>query len=304
MRDGRCVEGADLSTDEFCGVVPGRAVNRWTRGLSEADGVERLPGVKDRTWESELPPGRLNVRVSGLVTLSVVPLGLPTSDGCGRDLALLSVLGEYRNVLGDGLGDVESRIGDRQDELGRSEPMLGEELRGLGALNEGRDGVVWKDLDGAEILGLGPDRDGAEKLELGPERDGAETLGLGPDLDGLPNEEGLRQLGLEPIEGPDRLDPMDGPESLENDRCCMLDDRSRASAGLPNVGIVWGPNKPLAIGEISTAAVVITTAARHLFLLSVNILLLLHCASARAPCQARRHGPTSTLYITLLFSRL
>ena len=213
-------------------MVPGRAVNRWTRGLSEADGAERLPGVKDRTWESELPPGRLNVRVCGLVTLSVVPLGLPTSDGCGKDLALLSVLGEYRNVLGDGLGDVESRIGDRQDELGRSEPMLGEELRGLGALNEGRDGVVWKDLDGAEILGLGPDRDGAEMLGLGPERDGVEKLGLGPDLDGLPNEEGLRQLGLEPIEGPDRLDPMDGPESLENDRvvCWTTGQTSRAPA--------------------------------------------------------------------------
>jgi hypothetical protein len=268
--------------DGLCGVVPGRAVNRWKRGLSVADGVERLPGVKDRTWESELPPGRLNVRVSGRVTLSVVPLGLPTSDGCGRDLALLSVLGEYRNVLGD-----------PENELDRSEPALGEKLRpGLGALNDGRDGVVWKDLGGAEILGLGLDRDGAEILGLGPDLDGLLNdeglcqLGLepieGPDLDGLLIE-GLCQLGLEPIEGPDRLDPMDGPESLENDRC-MLDDRSdlsRASARLPNVGIVWGPNRLLTIDEITTAAVIIITAARHLFLLSVNILLLLHCASAK-----------------------
>lgn len=192
------------------------------------------------------------------------------------------MLGEYRNVLGD-----------PENELGRSEPVLGAKLRpGLGALNDGRDGVVWKDLGGAEILGLGPDRDGAEMLGLGPDLDGLlndeglRQLGLdpieGPDLDGL-LDEGLRQLGLEPIEGPDRLDPMDGPASLENDRC-MLDDRSdlsRASAGLPNVGIVWGPNRSLAIGEISTAAVIITAAARHLFLLSMNILLLLHCASAK-----------------------
>jgi hypothetical protein len=61
----------------------------------------------------------------------------------------------------------------------------------------------------------------------------------------------------------------------------MLDDRSdlsRAVAGLPNVRIGWGPNGLLAVGEISTAAVIITTAARHLFFLSANILLLLHCA--------------------------
>lgn len=218
-----------------------------------------------------------------------MPLGLPTSDGCGKDLALLPVLGEYRNVLGEELPDGESRVGDRQDELGRSEPMLGEELRGLGALNEGRDGVVWKDLDGAETLGLGPDRDGAEILGLGPDRDGAEMLGLGPDRDGLPKEEGLRQLGLEPleglrqlglepIEGLDRLDPMDGPGFLEDDRCCILDDRSdlsRAATELPNVRVVWDPNRLLAVGEISTAAVITTAAARHLFFFSVNILLLL-----------------------------
>jgi hypothetical protein len=293
MRDVSCCGvKACASRDGLCGAAPGRAVNRWTRGLSEADGAERLPGVKDRTWESELPPGRLNVRVSGLVTLSAAPLGLPTSDGCGRDLALLSVLGEYRNVLGEEFPHVEFGVGDPENELGRSEPVFGEKLRGLGlsatplrigldlwlkdglgALNEGRDGVVWKDIDGAEILGLGPDRDG------------------------LLNEEGLRQLGLEPIEGPDRLDPMDGPESLENDRCCMLDDRSdlsRAIAALPNVGIVWGPNRLLAIGEISTAAVIIITAARHLFLLSVNILLLLHCASAEhrvKPADTDQQGP-------------
>jgi hypothetical protein len=77
---------------------------------------------------------------------------------------------------------------------------------------------------------------------------------------------------------------MDGPESLENDRCCMLDDRSdlsRAITGLLNVRIVWGPNRLLAIGEISTAVVITKTAARHLFFLSANILLLLHAASAK-----------------------
>ena len=122
MRDvSRCGVKACASRDGLCGVVPGRTVNRWKRGLSVADGVERLPSVKDWTWESELPPGRLNVRASGLVTLSVVPLGLPTSDGCGGELTLPSVLGEYRNVLVD-----------PENELDRSEPMLGEKLRGPG----------------------------------------------------------------------------------------------------------------------------------------------------------------------------
>ena len=76
------------------------------------------------------------------------------------------MLGEYRNVLGEEPPGVESRVGDPENELGRSEPMLGEKLRGLdarglglsagplrigpapwlndglGALNEGRDGVI------------------------------------------------------------------------------------------------------------------------------------------------------------------
>ena len=53
--DGRCVGGVDLSADGFCGVVLGRIVNRWTRGLSGADGAEGLAGAEDRTWESDLP---------------------------------------------------------------------------------------------------------------------------------------------------------------------------------------------------------------------------------------------------------
>jgi hypothetical protein len=229
--------------------------------------------------------------------------GLPASDGCGRELTPLSVFGEYRNVLGE-------------DELGRSEPMLGEKLRGLdarglklsaaplrcgmdpwlndgplndglGELNEGREGVVWndlspdpKDLDGPELNGLegvaGAGLDGA--LNDGPDQLGLEPI-EGPGL--LELIDGPGRLAL--IDGPGWLDPMDGPESLENDRC-MLDDRSDLSlaiTGLPNMRIVWGPNRLLAVGEISTAAIITTAAARHLFFLAVNILLLLHSASAK-----------------------
>ncbi len=51
-----------------------------------------------------------------------VPLGLPTSDGCGKELRALSwVFGEKRKVLGE-------------DQLERGELVLGVKLRGLGVL--------------------------------------------------------------------------------------------------------------------------------------------------------------------------
>jgi hypothetical protein len=99
-----------------------------------------------------------------------VPLGLPTSDGCGRAPALLPVFGEYRNVLGAELPGVKLCEDDPENELGRCEPMLDPWPNdGLGALNEGRDGAIWKDLDGPELGGL-------------------EGI-VGADLDGLLNEE-------------------------------------------------------------------------------------------------------------------
>lgn len=227
-----------------------------------------------------------------------MPLGLPTSNGCGKDLTLLSVFGEYRNVLGDGLSNVGFRGVDPENELGRCEPLLGAKLRGLdpilGEKLRGLEPMLGEKLRGLEARGLGlsatPLRIGFDLWPsdgLGARNEGREGVGEA-DLDGLLNE-GLRQLGLEPIDGPGRLDPMDGPEFLENDRC-MLDDRSdlsRATAGLPNERIVWGPNRLLVVGEISTAAVITTTAARHLFFFSVTILLLLPLGLGETPAKLR-----------------
>jgi hypothetical protein len=154
-------------------------------------------------------------------------------------------------------------------------------------------------LNGLEGVGAG--LDGA--LNDGPDQPGLEPI-EGPGL--LELIDGPGRLAL--IDGPAWLDPMDGPESLENDRC-MLDDRSdlsRAITGLPNVRIVWGPNRLLAVGETSTAAIITTAAARHLFSLLVNILLLLHSVSAKHPpsfvAQTNNHPlHNSTIFQALRF---
>jgi len=181
--DGCCAVGveADLSVDGLCG----RALNRSDRERSaEADELEELPGASFRTREPELPAEDEPMRLDGPVVLWAssrppilsVPLGLPTSDGCGKaPWALSPVFGENRNVLGEEPPEAEFGVGDAENERGRSEPKLGVKLRVLGApglklgegawlaggLKEGREGAIWNDLpepndgpDGADGAGL------------------------------------------------------------------------------------------------------------------------------------------------------
>jgi len=98
-----------------------------------------------------------------------VLLGLPTSDGCGRLCpALLSVFGEYRNVLGEKELDRSGLVlGAKLRELGALGLKLGEGLRLAGGLNEGRDGAIWNDLpelnDGGLEGVIGADLDGLKE---------------------------------------------------------------------------------------------------------------------------------------------
>jgi hypothetical protein len=82
---------------------------------------------------------------------------------------------------------------------------------------------------------------------------------------------------------------MDGPESLENDLCIVgapPAPKLRPELGPLKDGLAVARPEPsdlsrpssrlLAVGEISTATIAVTTAARDLIILSANILILLH----------------------------
>ncbi len=66
----------------------------------------------------------------------LVPLGLPTSDGCGKELRTLScVFGEKRNVLGENEFDPEFALGVKLRGLGVLGVKLGAGLLRIGLGN-------------------------------------------------------------------------------------------------------------------------------------------------------------------------
>jgi len=221
----------------------------------------RLPGflnVKDRVWDPRMPS---------------VALGLPASDGCGRvRWTPLSVFGENRNVL-------------EENELERSELTLGEKLRGVGVLGVKLCEGAWR------AGGLKEGRDGLAENDLVPlnglERIvGAGRLWLNEELGRLEPIDGLDRLGL--IDGLDRPELIDELRFAENELCILdmrlaakpppparpaLEERVVAPLAPPDL---WRPRaEPPAIGEISTAVVTTTTAARVLiiFLIFISVLL-------------------------------
>jgi hypothetical protein len=252
-------------------VASGLALNRRTRGLSEADGGELC-----------------NVGGADLVTLWLpmlpVPFGLPTSDGCGRvRWAFSPPFGEYRNVLGGNELDRSETVGPKLRELG----VLGLKLDegpwfagGPAGLNEGRDGAAWNDLPEPKDGGL----EGTNGADLGWLNDGGLEGIDGADLGWLNEGAGW----LEPIDGPGRLELIDGPELPEND-LCMLDIRSRPAAcpAAEEPAAAWPPppdlsrpnSRLLAIGAMSMAAIAAATAARDLLFFIATILLLLRFSS-------------------------
>jgi hypothetical protein len=62
-------------------------------------------------------------------------------------------------------------------------------------------------------------------------------------------------------------------------------------------------NRLLAIGEINTATIAVTTAARELIIFTANMLILLHAASRSRPTNFAEQVNHSLSIITLLFSK-
>ena len=187
VRGRSAADGVELPVAGGLMRLDGPAASELPDGWLDLDGVSFRRAVRrsnsdprdalllsEMLGEEACGVGPAALSVPSRLPILPVPLGLPTSDGCGKDRPLSCVFGENRNVLGE-------------NELDRSGLVLGAKLRGLGALgvklgaaplrigvgawlagglNEGRDGAAWNDLplDPKPLDGPEPNDGGLEGI--------------------------------------------------------------------------------------------------------------------------------------------